>query len=154
MVCMGNICRSPTAQGVFEQWVREAGLEERIGVDSAGTHADHVGESPDGRSQEAALRRGIDLSAQRARRVDERDFAEFDYVLAMDAGNYRDLMDRCRDPDGCSRIRLFMEFAPENSATDVPDPYYGGVHGFEHVLDLVEEAATGLLKTIRDRHAI
>ena len=154
MVCMGNICRSPTAQGVFEQWVREAGLEERIEVDSAGTHAYHVGESPDSRSQEAALRRGIDLSAQRARRVDERDFAEFDYVLAMDAGNYRDLMDRCRDPDGCSRIRLFMEFAPENSAMDVPDPYYGGVHGFERVLDLVEEAATGLLKTIRDQHAL
>ena len=153
MVCMGNICRSPTAQGVFERLVREAGLEEQIEVDSAGTHAYHVGENPDGRSQQAALRRGIDLSAQRARRVDASDFVEFDYVLAMDSGNYRDLMDRC-DVDGRSRVRLFMEFAPKNGATDVPDPYYGGVHGFEHVLDLVEEAAAGLLQTIRNRHAI
>ena len=152
-VCMGNICRSPTAQGVFERVVREAGLQGRIEVDSAGTHAYHVGEGPDRRSQEAALRRGIDLSAQRARQVTDHDFLAFDYVLAMDAANDSALLARC-DAEHRSRVRRFMEFAPDSGATEVPDPYYGGGRGFEQVLDLVEQASAGLLASIRRDHGL
>jgi protein-tyrosine phosphatase len=148
-VCMGNICRSPTAQGVFEYLVAEAGLLERIHIDSAGTHAYHVGEPPDKRAAQAASRRGIDLSRQRARRVDPADFAHFDYVLAMDRGNLEDLTAIC-PPEHHAKLKLFLEFA-QSSPLDVPDPYYGGTQGFERVLDLVEEGARGLLDTIRLR---
>lgn len=149
-VCMGNICRSPLAHGLFEQMVREAGLAEKILVDSAGTHAYHVGQPPDLRSQETARRRGVDLSGQRARRVSEKDFEDFDYVLAMDKDNYLMLEEIC--PPGCeSKLRLFLEFAPELPETEVPDPYYGGASGFERVYDLVDMAARGLLKEIQRR---
>ena len=153
MVCMGNICRSPTAQGVFARQVTHAGLQDWIMVDSAGTHAYHLGEEPDARSQEAALRRGVDLSAQRARQVSDVDLVTFDYVLAMDSGNYTDLIHRC-DPDNRYRIRRFLEFAEGLTETDVPDPYYGGARGFEQVLDLVEQASRGLLETIRREHGV
>lgn len=152
-VCMGNICRSPTAQGVFENLIIREGLQDYIHVDSAGTHAYHIGEPPDPRSQQAASRRGIDLSVQRARKVRPEDFLEFDYVLAMDRSNYEILKDICH-PDYEDRLRLLLEFAPHTGTADVPDPYYGGAQGFERVLDLIEEASAGLLAELRRRHRI
>ncbi|HSH30622.1 MAG TPA: low molecular weight protein-tyrosine-phosphatase [Thiohalobacter sp.] len=152
-VCMGNICRSPTAQGVFEKVVEEAGLGHRIEIHSAGTHAYHVGKPPDPRSQEAASKRGYDLSAQRARKVQVEDFIEFDYVLAMDRSNYVDLQELVL-PDYEQRLKLFLEFAQELEDTDVPDPYYGGKQGFERVLDLIEAASHGLLEHIRIEHKL
>lgn len=152
-VCMGNICRSPTAQGVFEALVEREGLADRVGIDSAGTHAYHIGEPPDARAQQAALRRGFDLSHQRARRVRHEDFLEFDYVLAMDRSNYEELREICH-PDYEERLRLFLDFAPEAGERDVPDPYYGGAQGFERVLDLIEQASAGLLEEMRKRHGI
>ena len=152
-VCMGNICRSPTAQGVFERLLAEANLSDRVRTDSAGTHAYHVGESPDKRATEAAQRRGVDLTSQRARRVDPVDFEGFDYIVAMDRGNYDDLLALCQ-PEHLSKLRLFLEFAPGLGLEEVPDPYYGGLTGFERVLDLIEEAADGLLADIRQQHGL
>ncbi|MCP5142268.1 MAG: low molecular weight phosphotyrosine protein phosphatase [Gammaproteobacteria bacterium] len=151
-VCMGNICRSPTAQGVFEKLVRDAGLQDRIDIDSAGTHAYHVGEQPDRRSQATARGRGIDLSTQRARRVNGNDFGMFDYVLAMDSDNHEILTDAC-PPEYRDRLFRFLEFAPE-LGRDVPDPYYGGPQGFENVFDMVETAGRNLLAHIRERHGL
>jgi protein-tyrosine phosphatase len=148
---MGNICRSPTAQGVFMKLVIEEGLAHRIESDSAGTHAYHVGEPPDRRARETARRRGIDLSGQRARRALAEDFEHFDYVLAMDQDNLRALSALC-PPGHESRLRLFMDYAPELGRREVPDPYYGGANGFEAVFDMVDEAARGLLETIRREH--
>lgn len=150
MVCMGNICRSPTAEGVFRSVIEQAGLQDQVEVDSAGTHAYHIGESPDGRSQQAAVRRGYDLSAQRARRVTAQDFEEFDYVLAMDSDNYHGLERLCA-PEHRHKLYRFLEFAPELGVQDVPDPYYGGGSGFEGVLDLVEAASMGLLEELRSK---
>jgi protein-tyrosine phosphatase len=145
---MGNICRSPTAQGVFESLLAEAGLAEWVVVDSAGTHAYHVGEQPDTRAARAAARRGIDLTPQRARRVEGGDFERFDYLLAMDSSNLEDLLAICPQQHR-SKVRLFLEFAGPDARHDVPDPYYGGTQGFERVLDLVEEGALGLIEDIR-----
>ncbi len=152
-VCMGNICRSPTGQGVFEKVVADAGLSHVISIDSAGTHSYHVGHPPDPRAQEAALKRGVDLSTQRARRVSEADFFEFDYVLAMDESNYADLSELAT-PDTKQRLHLFLSFAPHLNKREVPDPYYGGTQGFERVLDLIEEAAEGLLAHIQKTHKL
>lgn len=149
MVCMGNICRSPLAHGLFEHLVKEEGLTDRIEVDSAGTHAYHVGESPDPRSRETAWKRGIDLSAQRARKVHPNDFESFDYVLAMDSDNLAILKSAC-PPEHLSKLSLFMDYAPHMADDEVPDPYYGGPEGFEKVYGLVEAAARGLLDAIRD----
>ena len=149
-VCMGNICRSPTAQGVFERLVEEAGLETQIVIDSAGTHAYHIGEPPDRRATQAAANRGIDLTPQRARRVHEDDFESFDYVLAMDNSNLEDLRAIC-PVEVRARIRLLLDFAEAGQSNEVPDPYYGGAHGFERVLDMVEAGATGLLRDIQQR---
>ena len=146
-VCLGNICRSPTAEGVFKKLVREAGLGREIKVDSAGTGAWHVNQSPDPRSQEAALKRGIDLSAQRARKISTDDFNNFDYLVAMDRSNLGNLKKIC-PPNLASRISLFLEFAPELGHQEVPDPYQGGDEGFERVLDLIEVASQGLLSYI------
>jgi protein-tyrosine phosphatase len=152
-VCMGNICRSPTAEGVFRKLVREAGLEQQIRIDSAGTHAYHVGEPPDRRAQETALRRGIQLGHLRARRALREDFEAFDYVLAMDHDNFRSLEALCPPGSGLEqRLKLFMDFAPHLSVREVPDPYYGAAGGFDSVFDLVEIAAAGLLEEIRRRH--
>jgi protein-tyrosine phosphatase len=152
-VCTGNICRSPTAEGVFRKLVAEAGLERAIGIASAGTHGYHVGEPPDERSCAAALRRAIDISAQRARRVGRADFAEYDLILAMDRGHYRAL--RAMAPAGTvERVRLFLDYAPELGVKDVPDPYYGGPDGFEDVLDLIETAAERLLEDVRRTHLL
>lgn len=148
-VCMGNICRSPTAEGVFRETLRNRAPELAVHVDSAGTHAYHVGEPPDHRACRAAARRGIDLSGQRARRVIATDFSGFDLVLAMDEDNYRRLS-AISPPEYQSRIRLFMEFAPDAGRSSVPDPYYGGSTGFEYVLDLVEEASLGLLAHLQE----
>ena len=147
-VCMGNICRSPTAQGVFLHKLREAGLQDRVLVDSAGTHAYHIGEAPDARAQQAARGRQIDLSDQRARKVLAEDFSRFDYVLAMDAENLAMLQSLC-PPEHCGKARLFLGFASRLGERDVPDPYYGGHGGFEHVLDLVEAASEGLIAHLR-----
>ena len=152
-VCMGNICRSPTAEGVFRHLVNEAGLDDRIHIDSAGTHAYHVGEPPDRRAQAAARKRNIDLSSQRARKVSSDDFHDYDYVLAMDHANVSDLHQIC--PLGQeTRLSLFLNFADNFNESEVPDPYYGGDQGFEHVLDLVEDASRGLLNTIRRDHQL
>jgi len=146
-VCMGNICRSPTAEGVFRHFVQEAGLAERIKIDSAGTHAYHTDEPADRRASAAAERRGYSLADIRARRVQTEDFEMFDYIVAMDRLNHVTLIDQA-DAEYHDKIRLFLEFAsgPED---DVPDPYYGGAAGFERVLDLVEEASRGLLETLK-----
>ncbi|MDH5230714.1 MAG: low molecular weight phosphotyrosine protein phosphatase [Gammaproteobacteria bacterium] len=150
-VCMGNICRSPTAHGVFEKMVEQAGLSHTIKVDSAGTHAYHVGEQPDRRAQATALTRGFDLSYQQARRVTRADFSEFDYVLAMDADNLSNLLNMA-DEQLHDKIQLFLDYAPHLNFSEVPDPYYGGQNGFEQVFDMVEAAAEGLLEHIRDKH--
>lgn len=150
-VCMGNICRSPTAEGVFRHVVNQANLGHLIEIDSAGTHAYHVGEPPDTRAQSSALRRGIDLSTQRARRVAGEDFRVFDYVLAMDRDNLQSLSQYER-PDTTAVLKLFLEFAENLNEKEVPDPYYGGAKGFEYVLDLVEAASHGLLAHIKLHH--
>lgn len=143
-VCMGNICRSPSVEGVFREFVSRELPDLHVEIDSAGTHDYHVGEPPDPRAQRAAQRRGIDLSGLRARRVTADDFERFDLVIAMDPLNVVALEELC-PPDQRSRIRLLLEFAPEAGRSDVPDPYYGGSNGFEYVLDLAEQASKGLL---------
>ncbi|MEH6575769.1 MAG: low molecular weight protein-tyrosine-phosphatase [Amphritea sp.] len=146
-VCLGNICRSPTAHGVFRALVDEQGLAGHIAVDSAGTAAYHVGNAPDERSAAAALRRGYDLADLRARQAIVDDFAEFDYILAMDEQNLIDLESIC-PVDFSGHLGLFLELAP-GQRRDVPDPYYGGSDGFDQVLDLVEQASHALLQKIR-----
>ena len=148
-VCLGNICRSPTAEGVFRAIVERHGLGQRIGVDSAGTGAYHTGEPPDSRSQAAARRRGYDLTAIRARKVTAEDFKRFDYVLAMDRENHAALSRIC-PPGEEHRLTLFLDYAPRLGQRDVPDPYYGAGDGFELVLDLIEAASEGLLADIRE----
>lgn len=149
-VCMGNICRSPTAEGVFRRLVAERAPSEEIEVDSAGTHDYHVGDPPDPRAIAAAARRGVDLRQLRARSVRDEDFERFDLIIAMDRLNREALLDRSPAPFR-ERIRLFMEFAGGREIEDVPDPYYGGAPGFERVLDLAEEAAAGLLDEVLER---
>lgn len=147
-VCTGNICRSPTAEGVFRALVEREGLGHSVTVDSAGTHAYHVGEPPDQRSCQAARKRGIVLDDQRARKVKASDFHNFDVILAMDRGHYQSLIAMC--PKGSeARVRPFMAFAPDWGIEDVPDPYYGAGDGFQRVLDMVEAGSAGLLEHIR-----
>jgi protein-tyrosine phosphatase len=145
-VCMGNICRSPTAEGVFRARARAAGLD--LHIDSAGTHAYHVGDAPDARATRHAAARGYDLSSQRARQVAADDFERFDYVLAMDHDNLEILCRAC-PAQHRHKVRLFMEFAARSGSQVVPDPYYGGPNGFDMVLDYVEDAADGLLAALR-----
>lgn len=148
-VCMGNICRSPTAEGVFRKVLAERAPDLHIDIDSAGTHGYHDGAPPDPRACRAAERRGIDLRPLRARRVMPEDFERFELVLAMDEQNREFLLEVC-PPEYRHRVRLLLEFAPHLTRREVPDPYYGGSTGFEHVLDLVEEAAVGLLEHLRN----
>lgn len=148
MVCMGNICRSPTAHGVLAHMVAQAGLQAHIEVDSAGTHGYHVGDPPDPRAQAHAARRGYDLSAQRARQLTAQDFTTFDLVLVMDAANEAAAAALC-PPVQRHKLRRLTDYATRHRATDVPDPYYGGEAGFERVLDLVEDACTGILSSVR-----
>ena len=146
-VCMGNICRSPTAEGVFRTLVEQADRSKEFEIDSAGTHAYHVGEPPDMRSQEYALRRGVDLSRQRARQVCDEDFVRFDVILAMDHDNLRLLQRQC-PAQYQHKLKLMMSFASHSPSDVVPDPYYGGGRGFDTVLDYLEDAAQGLLQTL------
>lgn len=150
---MGNICRSPTAEAVFRHYVEQAGVSERIHIDSAGTHDYHIGDAPDARTQRAAQLRGYDMSALRGRQVEAEDFRRFDYVLAMDEANLT-ILQRLRPRDTQSHLDLFLKFAGRYAEREVPDPYYGGADGFERVLDLVEDAADGLLRHIRQQHSI
>lgn len=147
-VCTGNICRSPTAEGVFRHLVVESGLSKYIAVDSAGTHSYHIGEPPDERSVEVAMRRGYDMTGQLARRLKESDFRTFDLVLAMDRGHLRHLT-AMAPGDTYERVKLFLSYAPGDAGLDVPDPYYGGANGFEQVLDLVEAGSKGLLEAVQ-----
>jgi protein-tyrosine phosphatase len=148
-VCMGNICRSPIAQGVFEEVLRREGLADEVSVDSAGTGNWHAGSPPDGRAQKSAGFRGIDIGGQRARQITPDDCKLFEYVLTMDEENYRVVSALCA---GSAVVRPFLDFAPGSHEREVPDPYYGGPDGFDHVLDLVEEASEGLIEDIRARH--
>jgi protein-tyrosine phosphatase len=149
-VCMGNICRSPTAEGVFRAMLAREAPDLVVEVDSAGTTGYHVGEPPDSRTCAAASRRGYDLSPLRARIVEPRDFEEFDLILAMDLHNLK-VLHRRAPAHARERVRLFLEFSPDSSVSEVPDPYYGGPNGFEEVLDLVEAASQGLLVHVRQR---
>ncbi len=152
-ICMGNICRSPTAEAVFRHYVENAGLAESILVDSAGTHDYHIGEPPDRRAQQAAAQRCYDMSGLRGRQVAAEDFHRFDYVLAMDEANLA-ILRRLAPPEGSAQVRLFLDYAHHHAEREVPDPYYGGADGFERVLDMVEDAAQGLLQHIRTRHSM
>lgn len=147
-VCLGNICRSPTAEVVFRVVAQRTAPELVLEIDSAGTAAYHVGELPDQRTRQAAARRGYDLSTLRARVVEPDDFEHYDLILAMDRENLRVLEHRA-PPEARKRLRLFLEFAPDAGVSEVPDPYYGGPNGFEDVLDLIESASRGLVEHLR-----
>jgi len=150
-VCTGNICRSPTAEGVLRHQAKLAGLEGRLKIDSAGTHGYHIGDPPDRRSVAAARRRGIDLSALRARQVAAGDFEEFDYVIALDRGHF-DLLRAYCPPAHLSRLSLFLKRLGEKDLHDVPDPYYGNAQCFEDVLHLIERGCAALLAHIKREH--
>lgn len=149
--CMGNICRSPTAEAIFRVRVEEAGLVQQILIDSVGTHDYHIGSPPDSRTQRAALQRGYDMSMLRGRQVEVADFIRFDYVLAMDCANLEILKRLCPVMER-GRLGLFLEYASRHDEREVPDPYYGGADGFERVLDMVEDASEGLLRHIQKSH--
>ena len=149
-VCMGNICRSPMAQGVLENRLHQTQLADRVQVDSAGTHRYHTGASPDPRGVAAAGRRGIDIASQRARPVQGEDFMEFDLILAMDADNEAALQAQC-PPAYAQRVRLITEFAPQLREREVPDPYYGAHDGFEKVLDMLELCMHGVVDELHAR---
>jgi protein-tyrosine phosphatase len=147
-VCMGNICRSPTAEGVFADLVAKKNLTERFQIDSAGTHAYHVGDAPDLRAQRAARERGIELQSIRARKINYNDFVLFDHILVMDDENYACVEQAC-PAEYKHKVAYFLDFAPELNVREVPDPYYGGTYGFERVLDMAEAAAAGILETFK-----
>ena len=149
-ICMGNICRSPTAEGVFRHMVQALALDSEIVTDSAGTHDYHVGDAPDRRAQQAAARRGYELGDLRGRQVCVEDFSRFDYILAMDNHNLA-ILERLCPPEHKHKLRLLLEFSQNFKEREVPDPYYGGSQGFENVLDMAEDAAQGLLEEIRRR---
>ncbi len=150
---MGNICRSPTAEAVFREYVQRAGLAAKIEIDSAGTHDYHLGEAPDLRTQRAAQQRGFDMSYLRGRQVGAADFSRFDYVLAMDEANLA-ILNQIVPTNSTTRAELFLHYAHHHVEREVPDPYYGGADGFERVLDMVEDAAAGLLQSIREKHFV
>jgi protein-tyrosine phosphatase len=150
MVCMGNICRSPTAEGVVRQYIKNNRLGDIVEVDSAGTHGYHVGEAPDSRTQRAASSRGYNLSQIRARKVARQDLDYFDLILAMDKSNLDNLR-RMAPPEAHGRIRLFMDYARNFDDDEVPDPYYGLGHGFDLVLDMIEDGAQGLVEDLKKR---
>lgn len=149
-VCMGNICRSPTAEGVFRALLKNASLASDVHVDSAGTHAYHIGEAPDARTQAAARKRGYDISNISARQITPDDFRDFDYILAMDWENLTLLQQIC-PKQYKHKLMLLMRFAGDHEEATVPDPYYGGPEGFSKVLDLTEDACSGLLDVVRKR---
>ena len=153
-VCLGNICRSPTAEGVMQHLVKQAGLTSRFKIDSAGTGAYHVGERADPRSRAEALNRGVELKS-RARQFVVEDFDKFDYVLAMDRTNHRDLEELAMGPGHLAKLHLLRSFDPAaGKELDVPDPYYGGEGGFARVYDICLAGCTGLLEHIREKHKL
>jgi len=145
---MGNICRSPTAEGVFSSLIQSERVCDQFVIDSAGTHAYHVGDAPDLRSQKAAKDRGVDLAEIRARKVVFGDYEDFDYLLVMDNDNYQIVNEFCPE-EYKHKIKHFLEFAPQLTTLEVPDPYYGGKYGFERVLDMIEDASTGFLNSLK-----
>ena len=149
-VCMGNICRSAMAEGVFRHLIRQAGLDDVVTVASAGTHAFHAGEGPDKRAQATAAKRGYDLSGLRARRVEDVDFERFDLILAMDWDNLS-LLQQMAPKKAHHKLQLLMRFATEHESATIPDPYYGAQQGFEQALDFIEDACAGLLEVARRR---
>jgi protein-tyrosine phosphatase len=149
-VCMGNICRSPTAEGVFRHFVEAESLQDLVHTDSAGTHAYHTGERPDRRARAAAERRGYSLEGIRARRVTDMDFETFDFIVAMDDDNL-EMLREAADDEHHRKLSLFLDFAEHSHFREVPDPYYGGAAGFERVLDLVEDASRGLLESVKQK---
>ena len=153
-VCLGNICRSPTAQGAFQRLVDEAGLGEAIYVDSAGTHDYHIGKPPDERAVDAALQRGIDLLHLRARQATVSDLQTFDYIVAMDLENLETMQTIAAAMSGAGRLHLLMDFSERYGEREVPDPYFGGASGFELALDLIDDATRGLLVHIRREHGL
>jgi protein-tyrosine phosphatase len=152
-ICLGYICRSPTAEGVFQKLVADAGLTKRIQIDSAGTAGWHQGRASDPRTIAAAKARGVDLSKLRARQIVSADFQEFDYILVMDAVNLQDVK-RLLPADYTGHLGLFLEFSSQKKYREVPDPYHGESEGFELVLDLAEDAAQGLLRQIREKYVL
>ena len=153
-VCMGNICRSPTAQGILEHFVAQKGLRNMVRVDSAGTHGYYdAGQSPDARSQQQARARGYDLSAQQARQLLRSDFTKFDWVLVMDAKNERDARALC-PPEHQHKIRLLPTFCQKLQVNEVPDPYYSDYEEFENVLDICEDACCGFLDFLKEQHSL
>ena len=152
-VCSGNICRSPTAEGILRARLDEAGLGRRVVVDSAGTHDFHAGDPPDARSAATALARGIDISGQRARKVRADELAGCDVIVALDRG-HREALRRLAPPALHPRIRLLLDFLPGAAGADVPDPYYGGPDGFERVFDLIDTAVAGLIAHLRQAHGV
>lgn len=149
-VCTGNICRSPMAEGVFRHLVKQAGLDDVVKMDSAGTHAFHAGEEPDKRAQAVMAKRGFDISGLRARRVRDKDFEDHDMILAMDWDNLA-LLQQQADKRHHHKIQLLMRFATENETATIADPYYGGPQGFEQAADFIEDACAGLLEVARRR---
>ena len=152
-VCMGNICRSPTAEGVFTALVSEKKLHHHFKIDSAGTHAYHVGDAPDLRAQRAARERGIEIKHLRARKFTYQDFDDFDYILVMDDDNYHIVNQAC-PLEHKHKIGYFLDHAPDLKIREVPDPYYGGAHGFEQVLDMIEAASEGLINHLKHSGAL
>ncbi len=152
-VCMGNICRSPTAHAVLRQRLDATGLGDRIAIDSAGTHGFHVGRGPDRRAEEAARARGYAMADLRARQIEAEDLATYDYVIAMDEANLEDVQ-RLADRASRARVARLLDFLSEPPQRDVPDPYYGGPNGFEQVLDLVEAASDALIERVRRDHGL
>lgn len=148
-VCLGNICRSPTAEGVFRDLVGREGLSEKIATDSCGTGGWHIGHPPDERAREEAKRRGIDIDDLKARKTHSSDFTDFDFIMAMDDSNFKNLTLMC-PPEHVSKIYMFLSFASDVGVREVPDPYYGGPDGFSDVFDMIDAASNGLLQHIRD----
>jgi protein-tyrosine phosphatase len=149
-VCMGNICRSPMAEGVFRHMIRQAGLDDVVKVESAGTHAFHAGEAPDKRAQSTAAKRGYDISDLRARQVEDIDFDRFDLILAMDWDNLS-MLQQTGPKKAHHKLQLLMRFATEHESATIPDPYYGAQQGFDQSLDFIEDACAGLLEVARRR---
>lgn len=152
MVCMGNICRSPMAEGLLRYQLERAALHDKVMVDSAGTHSYHEGSAPDARGQQTAAKRGVSLQGIRSRPISKEDLDIFDYILVMDQSNYQEILLLCETPAQRQRVELLLNYAANSANREVPDPYYGGETGFEQVMDMLEEAVDGLLSHIRKQH--
>lgn len=150
-VCLGNICRSPTAHGVFEKLVKDAGLQHLIEIDSCGTGAWHVGEAPDERTQKKAKDKGYDLSYLRARKLNKEDFEKFDYILSMDTRNLADVIKKAPATYN-GTIKLFLDYSQERNILEVPDPFYGDDETFERVFNLVESTCKGLMQELKEKY--